>query len=201
MKSLFLDTSANYINVYLIENNEVVYSESLTVLKDMSNKIVPLIRKSFESVSFSINDLDKIFVTIGPGSFTGVRIGLTFAKTVAWGLNIPIYPISTLEFLASVHTNKKRVISIIDARRGNVFAGYYDCNLNKLDSEHLIPFSSIDILDDDLLVSYAGIYDSYKFAIDIIKLINKHKDDLPVNPHDLVPNYLKKTEAEEKLHD
>ena len=201
MKSLFLDTSANYINVYLIENNEVVYSESLTVLKDMSNKIVPLIRKSFESVSFSINDLDKIFVTIGPGSFTGVRIGLTFAKTVAWGLNIPIYPISTLEFLASVHTNKKRVISIIDARRGNVFAGYFDNNLNKLASEHLISFSSIDILDDDLLVSYDGIYDSYKLDVDIIKLINKHKDDLPVNPHDLVPNYLKKTEAEEKLHD
>lgn len=201
MKSLFLDTSANYINVYLIENNVVVYSESLTVLKDMSNKIVPLIRESFESVSFSINDLDKVFVTIGPGSFTGVRIGLTFAKTVAWGLNIPIYPISTLEFLASVHTNKKRVISIIDARRGNVFAGYYDNNLNKLDSEHLIPFSSIDILDDDLLVSYDGIYDSYKLDIDIIKLINKHKDDLPVNPHDLVPNYLKKTEAEENLHD
>lgn len=201
MKSLFLDTSANYINVYLIENNVVVYSESLTVLKDMSNKIVPLIRESFESVSFSINDLDKVFVTIGPGSFTGVRIGLTFAKTVAWGLNIPIYPISTLEFLASVHTNKKRVISIIDARRGNVFAGYYDNNLNKLDSEHLIPFSSIDILGDDLLVSYDGIYDSYKLDIDIIKLINKHKDDLPVNPHDLVPNYLKKTEAEENLHD
>lgn len=201
MKSLFIDTSSNYINVYLIENNIVVYNKFIIVEKDMSNKILPLIRSAFESVSFSINDLDRIFVTIGPGSFTGLRIGLTFAKTAAWGLNIPIYPISTLEYLASIYTKKKRIIPIIDARRGNVFVGYFDNDLNKLESERLAPFSDINISQDDLLVSFDGIYDSHKFDVDIIKLINKHKDDLPVAPHDLVPNYLKKTEAEENLHD
>lgn len=201
MKSLFIDTSSNYINVYLIENNIVVYNKFIIVEKDMSNKILPLIRSAFESVSFSINDLDRIFVTIGPGSFTGLRIGLTFAKTAAWGLNIPIYPISTLEYLASIYTKKKRIIPIIDARRGNVFVGYFDNDLNKLESERLAPFSDINISQDDLLVNFDGIYDSHKFDVDIIKLINKHKDDLPVAPHDLVPNYLKKTEAEENLHD
>lgn len=201
MKSLFIDTSSNYINVYLIENNIVVYNKSIIVEKDMSNKILPLIRSAFESVSFSINDLDRIFVTIGPGSFTGLRIGLTFAKTAAWVLNIPIYPISTLEYLASIYTKKKRIIPIIDARRGNVFVGYFDNDLNKLESEQLVPFSDINLSQDDLLVSFDGIYDSHKFDVDIVKLINKHKDDLPVAPHDLVPNYLKKTEAEENLHD
>lgn len=201
MKSLFIDTSSNYINVYLIENNIVAYKKSIMVEKDMSNKILPLIRSAFESVSFSINDLDKIFITIGPGSFTGLRIGLSFAKTVAWGLNIPIYPISTLEYLASTYTDKMRLIPIIDARRGNVFVGYFDNDLNKLESERLVSFSDINISQDDLLVSFDGIYDSHKFDVDIIKLINKHKNDIAANPHDLIPNYLKKTEAEEKLND
>lgn len=201
MKSLFIDTSSNFINVYIIENDVIVYKKSVIVEKDMSNKILPLIRNAFESISFSINDLDKIFVTIGPGSFTGVRIGLTFAKTAAWGLNIPIYPISTLEYLASTNTTKNRIIPIIDARRGNVFAGYYDNNLNKLESECLVSFDDINISQEDLLVSFDGIYDSQKFDVDIIKLIKKHENDTAVNPHDLIPNYLKKTEAEEKLND
>jgi len=202
MKYLFIDTSSNFINIYIIKDNNILVSKSLHTLKDMANSIMPLIRESFNDVGFKVNDIDKIFVTVGPGSFTGVRVGITVAKTISWSLNIPIYPISTLEYLASIdNTTYKKIISIIDARRGNVFAGFYDLNLNRLDTEKLVSYESLDIADDTMVVSYDGVYDSNVSSVDIIKLINKHLNDISINPHELVPNYLKKTEAEEKLND
>lgn len=201
MKYLLLDTSNSFINIYVIENDKLLVEEHIKVLKDMSNIIMPKIREIFDNLSFELRDIDKLFVTIGPGSFTGVRIGITVIKTIGYSLNIPVYPISTLEYLSSITTKKNRIISIIDARRGNVFAGYYDNTLNKLKEEALIPYDSIEISDDDIIVSYDGVYNSEIMDVDVIKLINKHQNDNSINPHELVPNYLKKTEAEEKLND
>lgn len=201
MKYLFIDTSSSYVNIYIIKGTSVLVSKSYHTLKDMANSIMPLIRESFNEVDFKVNDIDKIFVTVGPGSFTGVRVGITVAKTISWSLNIPVYPISALEYLASIDTTYNKIIPIIDARRGNVFAGLYDSNLNRLDTEKLVSYESLDITDDTTVVSYDGVYNSNKSSVDIIKLINKHLNDCEITPHELVPNYLKKTEAEEKLHD
>lgn len=201
MKSLLLDTSNSFINIYIVENNNILVSKSIKVDKDMSNIIIPSIKEIFDNLSFELNNVDKLFVTIGPGSFTGVRIGITVAKTISYSLNIPLYPISTLEFLASISTEKERIISIIDARRGNVFAGYYDKNLKLLKKEELVSYDKLEITKDDIVVSYDGVYNSNIIDKDIIKLINKHINDNSVNPHTLVPNYLKKTEAEENLND
>ena len=201
MRYLFIDTSNSFINIYIVNDETVLVHKKVETLKDMANTIMPLIRESFNEINFDIKDVDKIFVTNGPGSFTGIRVGITVAKTISWGLNIPVYPISTLEYLASINTNYNKIISIIDARRGNVFAGFYDSNLNKLEDEKIISYDSINKNDDTIIVSCDGVYDSKVFDIDIVKLINKHKNDNKINPHMLVPNYLKKTEAEEKLND
>lgn len=200
MKYLFIDTSNSFINIYIINDNNVLVYKKVETLKDMANTIMPLIREAFNEVKLDIKDIDKIFVTIGPGSFTGIRVGITVAKTISYCLNIPVYPISTLEYLSSINTNYSKIISIIDARRNNVFAGFYDSKLNKLEDEKLVGYNSIDITDDTVVVSYDGIYDSSVLDIDIIKLIDKHKNDKAVNSHMLVPNYLKKTEAEEMLN-
>ena len=201
MKYLFIDTSNSFINIYIVKDNEVLIKKHYQTLKDMANSIMPLIRESFNEVDFQVNSIDKIFVTVGPGSFTGVRVGITVAKTISWSLGIPVYPISTLEYLASINTKFSKIISIIDARRGNVFAGYYDSNLDKFNDEELISIDLIKKCEDCILVSYDGVYNSEIIDVDIVKLINKHVNDKSVNPHELVPNYLKKTEAEEKLND
>ena len=201
MKYLFIDTSSSFVNIYIIEDSNVLVYKKIETLKDMANSIMPLIRDSFNEVDFDIKDIDKIFVTVGPGSFTGVRVGITVAKTISWSLNIPVYPISTLEYLASIDCNCNKIISIIDARRGNVFVGFYDSNLNKLATEKLVRYDSLNIADDTIVVSYDGVYDSTISKVDIVKLINKHLNDKDINPHKLVPNYLKKTEAEENFND
>lgn len=201
MKYLFIDTSNSFINIYIVEDNKVLVYKHVETLKDMANTIMPLIRESFNDVSFDIKDVDKIFVTVGPGSFTGIRVGITVAKTISWGLNISVYPISTLEYLASIDTDYNKIKPIIDARRGNVFTSVYDNCLNKLEDEKLIGYEDINKDEDTLFVSYDGVYNSDISNVNIIKLIKKHANDKSVNPHKLVPNYLKKTEAEEKLND
>ena len=152
--------------------------------------------------SFLIRDIDCIFVVTGPGSFTGVRIGVTVAKTIAWALNINVIPISSLEFLATHKTQKRYLVPLIDARRGNVYAGIYDNELNNILPDKLVSYEQLAKNLDDTYeqVSYDFDY-MVKPKLDILKVINKHLDDTPMNPHLLNPNYLKLTEAEERLND
>ena len=202
MNYLVLDTSFLYINIYIVKHDEVIKDCKLKVEKDMSNKILPLLRKLLSEVNMSISDINKIFITIGPGSFTGVRIGLTVAKVVSWGLDIPLIPISTLEYLASgMNLSKNKIRPIIDARRGNVFTALYNNNLDVIEKEQLVSFETLENSEDIDLVSYDGFNNSIVSNVDVVKLIEKHVFDVPVNPHTLVPNYIKKTEAEEKFND
>ena len=160
MKCLFIDTSNSFINIYIVKDDSVLVYKKVETLRDMANTIMPLIREAFNEIDFNIKDVDKIFVTIGPGSFTGVRVGITVAKTIAWGLSIDVYPISTLEYLSSIDTKYSRIMPIIDARRGNVFTSVYDNYLNKLEDEKLIGYEDINKDEDTLVVSYDGVYES-----------------------------------------
>lgn len=204
MRSLLIDTTSSFINVSIIEDNNILYSYNDEIKKDMSSMIIPIIDEGFKTVNFSLNDINKIFVVNGPGSFTGIRIGVTIGKTIAWALKKDIIPLSSLELLATTPTNKKYIVSMIDARRGNVFGAIYDANLNIIKKEQLIKLEELTgNLDSDYeLVSHDNIVNTIKPNIDIIKIINKHINDKGLNPHNLNPNYLKLTEAEEnKLND
>lgn len=202
MNYLVIDTSFLFINIYIVRKDNILKKCNLKVEKDMSNKILPLLREILFDLGMTINDINKIFITIGPGSFTGVRIGLTLAKVISWSLSIPLIPISTLEYLASSNNlAKEKIRPIIDARRGNVFTALYNKNLDSLEEENLILFDELKINEDVELVSYDGINNSLISDVDVVKLINKHINDIAVNPHYLIPSYLKKTEAEEKFND
>ena len=166
----------------------------------MSSIILPIIRDSFNSVDFELKDLDKIFVVNGPGSFTGIRVGVSIAKTIAWGFNIPIFPVSSLELLATTNTEFDFCIPMIDARRGNVFGSIYNKNLDIVLNEQLISKEKLlNNTDSNYLIVSNDFVEYNKPNIDFIKIINKHEKDTPINPHNLNPRYLKLTEAEEKL--
>lgn len=199
MRCLLIDTSSFFINVAIIQDDNVLFNYNEKIQKDMSSKIMPIIKKGFDSVSFEISDIDKIFVVNGPGSFTGLRVGVTVAKTIAWSLKIDLIPISSLEVIASTPSDKKYRVGIIDARRGNVFAGIYDDNLNIIKNDQFI---SYDKLKEELTDDYEifGL-DDKNIKPNLIKIIQKHITDQSINPHLLKPNYLKLTEAEEKLND
>ena len=190
MKYLFIDTCSNCLIISTIINNKIDYFFIDKNNNDTSSKVMKVLKEAVAD----INTVDKIFVVNGPGSFTGIRVGVTIAKTIGFCLNIPIIKLSELELLATTNTNTKYNVSLIDARRGYVYAGIYDKDLNcYLQDQHIL-------LNDIKYPDSYTIIDNYD-NIDLIKMIKKHEFDDPINPHDLKPNYLKRTEAEEKLDD
>jgi tRNA threonylcarbamoyl adenosine modification protein YeaZ len=166
----------------------------------MSSKLLPIIDEGLRGNNLNLKDINKIFVINGPGSFTGIRVGVTVAKTIAWALKKEIIPLSSLELIATTNTSKKYIVPMIDARRNNAFAGIYDNNLNCIKEDKLISIEEISNLNNDYeFVSYDNIKleGIIKPNIDVLKIINKHINDKGINPHNLNPNYLKLTEAEE----
>ena len=200
---LFIDTSTSYPIVSIIENNNIKAMFNKKIDTDISVSIFSILDTMFKELNITPQDIKKIFIANGPGSFTGTRIGVTIAKVYGYSLNVDLIPVSTLEVLAG-GVNKDYIVPVIDARRGFVYAGIYDKDLNKIVDDRYI---SLDKLKEELegkdyvFVSYDDIAGSIKPKINLIKVINKHEKDIPVNAYGLNPNYLKKTEAEEKLSD
>ena len=190
MKYLFIDTCSNCLIISTIINNKLDYFFIDKNNNDTSSKVMNVLKEAV----CDINTVDKIFVVNGPGSFTGIRVGVTIAKTIGFCLNIPIIKLSELELLATTKTDTKYNVSLIDARRGYVYAGIYDKDLNcYLEDQHIL-------LNDIKYPDSYTVIDNYD-NIDLLKIIKKHEFDESINPHDLKPNYLKRTEAEEKLDD
>ena len=190
MKYLFIDTCSSNLIISTIIDNKIDYFFNDKNNNDTSSKVMKVIKEAVPD----INTVDKIFVVNGPGSFTGIRVGVTIAKMIGFCLNIPIIKLSELELLATTKTNTKYNASLIDARRGYVYAGIYDQDLNcYLEDQHIL-LSDINYPQDCTIIEN---YDK----IDLLKIIKKHEFDEPINPHNLKPNYLKRTEAGEKLDD
>ena len=193
MKYLFIDSATTNLVVAIINDGKIAYMYDNNDGHDTSSKMMPVLAEAFDSVGLKPQDIDKIFVVNGPGSFTGIRVGLTVAKTMAYTLNIPIVSVSSLEVMAS----GKAGTALINARRGYVFAGSYDKNLGVIYPDSYV------LMSDELNKPYIS-YDSFDFDtlkpnIDVLKVIRKHENDDPINPHVINPNYLKMTEAEENL--
>lgn len=203
MISLLIDTCTNNVVIGLVKDNTIIEQIIETNDKSLSTNFIPLVKKIFDNNGLKPNEIDNIFVAVGPGSFTGIRVGVTFAKVMAWTLNKKVIPFSSLELIAST-SNNDTIVPLIDARRDYVFSGIYDKNLNVLMEDKYISISDLSKeLDDFNNIDFVSL-DSFQFStilpnVDIMKVINKHLNDSGVNPHKLNPNYLKKTEAEENL--
>ena len=202
MKSSFINTSTDKMVVAIVVDDKVEYLCKENRGRDLSVSLMPTIEEAFSKTNQKPNDIDTIFVANGPGSFTGIRMGVTVAKTMAWGLHLKVVPLSSLELMASTNTEKEYVVPLIDARRGYVFAGIYDHNLNVIKEDSYISLEDLRNEIGEKEVLYVS-EDQFAFEVaesdyDILKIISKHKNDEGINPHQLKPNYLKMTEAEEK---
>ncbi|HEX6923223.1 MAG TPA: tRNA (adenosine(37)-N6)-threonylcarbamoyltransferase complex dimerization subunit type 1 TsaB [Bacillales bacterium] len=135
MKTLAIDTSNQAMGV-AVTDGDLVLGEMITNMKkNHSVRVMPAVQSLLQEVHLQPKDLDRVAVAYGPGSYTGVRIGVTIAKTMAWSLGIPIVGISSLEVLAQ---NGKRfnglVSPIFDARRGQVYTGLYGTSNNRFEN-------------------------------------------------------------------
>jgi tRNA threonylcarbamoyladenosine biosynthesis protein TsaB len=126
MTILAIDTSNAALGVALLEKDQVLGEYITNLKKNHSVRIMPAIERLMKDCELLPADLTKIVVAKGPGSYTGVRIGVTIAKTLAWTLKLPLVGISSLEILAGVGRYFDGFVSpIFDARRGQVYTGLY----------------------------------------------------------------------------
>ncbi len=209
MITLFLDTSTTKFIVGIYKNFDCLFLDVDNNNNDLSSKVLPTIDNAIKKCDLLLDDIDKIIVVNGPGSFTGIRVGVTIAKTLAWTKNIDILTISSLELLATTKSSKEYVVPLIDARRDYFYAGVYLNGKNIINdqyisrSELLEKIKKITDIDNVYFVSYDNIdnLDTHSPELVIEKIIKKYSNKKSLNPHSVNPNYLKRVEAEEKLDD
>jgi tRNA threonylcarbamoyladenosine biosynthesis protein TsaB len=127
MKALAIDTTNNVLGIAVVDEEKVIGEYITNLKKNHSVRAMPAIERLLSDCDLSPKQLDKIVVATGPGSYTGVRIGVSIAKTMAWSLQIPIVGVSSLEVLAANGRFFPGYISpLFDARRGQVYTGLYE---------------------------------------------------------------------------
>ena len=123
MLKLLLDSSNTSLSVGLSKEGRLLDSISYECWQSQSEHMVPEIDKLLKKHNVQRSDISGIIVSIGPGSYTGVRIALTIAKMMALCLNIPTYPVSSLRILKN---GKKPSICLINARSGRSYFAVYE---------------------------------------------------------------------------
>lgn len=134
MKILAIDTSALTATVAILSEDTLIGEISTTTKLTHSQTLMPMIDELLRKVSLDITDIDLFACSEGPGSFTGLRIGIGTIKGLAYGLGKPVVAVSTLEALAhNISVTDLLICPIMDARRGQVYNGLYRYNKGMLE--------------------------------------------------------------------
>ncbi|SFM32921.1 tRNA (adenosine(37)-N6)-threonylcarbamoyltransferase complex dimerization subunit type 1 TsaB [Salibacterium qingdaonense] len=225
MKILAIDTSSHVMGTALSSENGILAEYITNFKKNHSLRLMPAIHQMMKEVDVAPEELDAIAAAKGPGSYTGVRIGVTTAKTMAWSLGIPVYGISSLMQLAAGGTYFPGwICPFADARRGRVYTGLYKVRHGILTTELTDQVTSLEdwleklketegrvlFLSRDAEQHQAAIVDVLGeravFGTDAAnrprpsELISLTAQVEPQPPHSLVPEYAQMAEAEKKWY-
>ncbi len=143
MNVLGIDTSGPICTVGLAGSDGIIAERSVRGQKIHSVRLLPLIEELLDDAGLLTGNLDGVAVSAGPGSFTGLRIGLTTARTLAQVLGIPVVGVSSLEILAYPLCGVRRAWALVPARRGEVYAALYDCEGGE--PENAFPPAALEI--------------------------------------------------------
>ncbi len=126
MNILAVDTAGKTLGVALMQDEHLLYECSLDAGHTHSETLMPLVDHCLHLCGMKCADIDLYAVNAGPGSFTGLRIGLAAVKGMAFAHNTPCVPVSTLEALAYAHSGEGTVVCALDARRAQVYSAAFD---------------------------------------------------------------------------
>ena len=148
MKVLGIDTSSNATSIAVIEDNKLMCEYTVNTKTTHSQKLMPMIENMLKISEINVNDMDMISICQGPGSFTGLRIGMATAKALSHVNNLPIVGVNSLELLAgNMDLSDKKICSILDAQRTQVYMGQY-----KFENNKLVEIKSVDVVEIDELL-------------------------------------------------
>jgi len=210
MKVLAFDTSSKALSLAILEDKQLLAETTINIKKNHSITLMPAIDFLMASLDLTPKDLDRIVVAEGPGSYTGLRIAVATAKTLAHALNIELVGMSSL--LALVPSQQEGlVVPLMDARRNNVYAGFYENAQSVLPEAHLSFAEVLEQVKDAEQVTFVGEVGVFAEQIQERLPQANYQETLPNaanlalwawdkevdSLHDFVPNYLKRVEAEE----
>lgn len=188
MNALFISTFNELVIIGLISNNKLITKYEVKSNKSHSINLVPTIIKVLNESNYQISQINEIIVVNGPGSFTGVRLGVTVAKTLSYTLKINIKTITSIEAVALSNKISKAVVTIPDNK--GIYYGIF--KNNKL-------IDSISYLNNDNFNDFIMDYNEYKIIdnqeINILNIYQYLKDKQGVNPHSVKPVYIKEIEV------
>lgn len=218
MKLLSIDTSSDVCSVALLEDNKLIKELNKTDSKTHSENLMPLIDLLFKETNLTLSDVQAIACSIGPGSFTGIRIGIASTKAMAEVLQIPVIGVTSLETLAYLEPNPQNTIaSFIDAKNNQVYCGIFDSQYHLLEDyladdilqiiPHLKSYSSITLIGNGALVhkelleknlnniTFSTQHMQSAFALGKCAY-EKWKNGETLTADTLLPLYLRKSQAE-----
>ena len=211
MKIAAFDTSSKALTLAILEDETLLAQMTLNIKKNHSITLMPAIDFLMNSLDMKPTDLDRIVVAQGPGSYTGLRIAVATAKTLAHTLKIELVGVSSLLALVPEQV-EGLVIPIMDARRNNVYAGFYQSGQAVRPEAHLPLAEVLEIAGAaNQSVTFVGETTAFTEQIEAAlpqaaihptlpdaSAVGRLGLDLPAQSiHDFVPNYLKRVEAEE----
>lgn len=152
MKILAIDTSSNICSVALIEDNKIIKEMHNNNQKEHSETLMPMINELITSLNLTLDDINLIACSKGPGSFTGIRIGIATVKAFADAKNIPVVGVNSLEALAYCGITQKgngEYVSIIDAKNENVYFAIYKMKNGKFST-----YKSLEAMHISDMITY-----------------------------------------------
>lgn len=202
MISLFIDTSLLNVSISVVKDGHTLSLISKSVPNMHSIYTTSFLKQALDDAKISPKEIDEIYVVDGPGSFTGLRIGVTIAKTYGYIIKKDITPVSTLKAYAISSKDNYPVMSIIPANKTHYYIGIYNENFDSIVPEQFASYDRVLELITKYNPTLVGV-DNYflsdfkvnKVELDIPKIINYYKNKEKVNYYKLVPNYLKLPQA------
>jgi tRNA threonylcarbamoyladenosine biosynthesis protein TsaB len=222
MYVLAFDTATDVVSVAVGRNGEALGAVQLAAGRQHAERLVPAIAEVCDSAGVGLDRLAAIAVGIGPGRFTGLRVGVTTAKVMAQALAIPVVGIGSLDLIAyPLHHARREVVAVIDARRKEVFWARYRsvpgglarvtddavdpprdvvAELEAGGSEVLLAGDGVERYRDQFAlldhVELAGPSHAAPSALALLELAHGRLErEEFVAPHELVPRYLRDSDA------
>lgn len=186
MYSLFIDTHSSNIILILYKDNKIV--KKITQESSMSHSVytLPLIKTLLEENNIELKDLGLLLVVNGPGSFTGIRIGMTIAKLIAYSLNIPIKLVDSLLIKALNVDTPTKYISLED--KHGAYVGVFNNKNEVIEPYRYVKLSEYrELSKEDKYIN--------EVEIDYEKVILYSTSIEAVNPHSANPLYIKDVEV------
>ena len=220
MKYLVADTSSSVCGVGIFEDDRIISINEIDDGRTHSENFMPLVKKCLDEAKMDIKEIDYIGVVVGPGSFTGIRIGVASCKAMAEVCGSKVIPIISLDSLAeNCNMKSSTICSLIDARNNQVYCGIYDAKINKIEEyiaddiniviERVLKYEDITFVGNGAILHKQLIEE--KFENKKISFCDNNKQNVEslgkivfekikkgeiVDNDELIPIYLRKSQAE-----